>query len=109
MPTNQLQEALLTAKEAFVAEFLARVPSYTGISQAQINDIVVTATEISAKFTVPHFLYNEHQNANLIGFHLKRPGPYNALPAAEHAAKAVLQQEFERQIGLLLGRLAWKK
>lgn len=103
------QEAILAARDAFVEAFLARVPSYTGVSRAQLDGIQISMTGFTVTFNVPHFLYNEHHNANAVGFHLRQPGPYNSLPAAKFAAEAVLQKEFERQLQLLLGRLSWQK
>lgn len=34
-----------------------------------------------------HLQYNEIANANLVGFHLKQPGPYNFIAQAEEAFK----------------------
>jgi hypothetical protein len=30
-----------------------------------------------------HFIYNEFNNANLVGFHLRNPGPYHSMAQAE--------------------------
>lgn len=109
MSPNVFQEAILAARDAFVEAFLARVPSYTGVSRAQLDNIQVVATGFKIKFTVPHFLYNEKHNANLVGFHLRNPGPYYSIPAAKYAAEAVLEQEFQRQLLILMKGLAWKK
>lgn len=32
-----------------------------------------------------HFIYNEFHNANLVGFHLRNPGPYHSMREAERA------------------------
>lgn len=106
MPTFSFQEAILDARDAFIEAFLAKVPSYTGASRDQLDSMIVTETDIDILFTVPHFLYNEHHNANAIGFHLNQPGPYNVLPAATAAAEEVLEREFQRQLRLSLGGLA---
>lgn len=34
---------------------------------------------------VPHLVFNETNNANLVGFHLKSPGPYDALRRGQEA------------------------
>jgi hypothetical protein len=32
-----------------------------------------------------HLVYNENNNANLVGFHLRNPGPYHSMEQAEEA------------------------
>jgi hypothetical protein len=32
-----------------------------------------------------HFVYNENNNANLVGFHLRNPGPYESMAQAEQS------------------------
>jgi hypothetical protein len=39
----------------------------------------------SWKSQVFHFIYNESNNANAVGFHLIQPGPYHSMMAAESA------------------------
>lgn len=109
MSTISFQEAILKARDAFIEAFLARVPSYTGASRAQLETIQIREDGFSAIFAVPHFLYNDKHNANQVGFNLTTPGPYNALPAAKSAAEEVLRDEFVRQIQAIAGRLAWRK
>lgn len=35
--------------------------------------------------TVFHYVYNEFNNANLVGFHLRNPGPYHSMRQAEQS------------------------
>ena len=109
MPPNSFQKAILDARDVFIEAFLAKVPTYTGISRAQLDKIQISTSEMRVTFSVPHFLYNEKYNANAVGFNLTTPGPYNAIPSAKAAAEEVLRAEFERQLKLIAGRLTWNK
>jgi hypothetical protein len=35
--------------------------------------------------SVFHYVYNEFHNANLVGFHLRNPGPYHSVRQAEQS------------------------
>ncbi len=43
------------------------------------------------KTSVFHFIYNESNNANLVGFHLRNPGPYHSRDAANQAFERAIQ------------------
>ena len=109
MPAISFQEAILAARDAFIEAFLAKVPSYTGASRAQLDTLRIDTTGFRITFALPHFLYNERHNANAVGFNLQQPGPYNAIPAATAAAEEVIRDEYERQLRVLMGRVAWQK
>lgn len=44
---------------------------------------------MSWRSRVDHFAFNELNNANLVGFHLIRPGPYHSIPAGGTAFRSV--------------------
>lgn len=108
MSAINLQESLNQARDAFVAAFIDKVPSYTGASRAQVKDIDVTFVDFTINFTVPHFLINENIDATRMGVNLRHPGPYNAIPAARAAAEEVLEAERNRLLAQILGGLAWR-
>jgi hypothetical protein len=54
------------------------------------------------KSTVFHFVYNESHNANLVGFHLLTPGPYNSMRQAEIAFFRLVTPRL-RQVKINLG------
>ncbi len=101
----EFEKAILAAREAFIDVFLSKVPSYTGASRAQLNNMTITATELNITFNVPHFLINEKMDATRVGLNLRVPGPYNALPAAKSAAEEVLENTFQRLLAEILGGL----
>jgi hypothetical protein len=49
-----------------------------------------------------HFIYNENNNANLVGFHLRNPGPYHSMQQAEQSFFRTVNPRL-RQIQLDLG------
>lgn len=108
MPAINLQESLNRARDAFVEAFIDKVPSYTGASRAQVNNIAVTQVDFTLNFDVPHFLINEKMDATQVGVNLRQPGPYNAIPAARAAAEEVLEAERDRLLAQILGGLAWQ-
>lgn len=46
--------------------------------------------------SVFHFIYNENNNANLVGFHLRNPGPYHSQRKANVAFQNVMQKRIRR-------------
>ncbi len=46
--------------------------------------------------SVFHFIYNENNNANLVGFHLRNPGPYHSQRKAQAAFNAVMRKRLSR-------------
>jgi hypothetical protein len=54
----------------------------------------------SWKSSVFHFIYNESNNANAVGFHLIQPGPYHSMEAANEAFQRLTKQR--------LNSLKWK-
>jgi hypothetical protein len=46
--------------------------------------------------SVFHFIYNENNNANLVGFHLRNPGPYHSQRKARTAFQSVVRQRLSR-------------
>jgi len=46
--------------------------------------------------SVFHFIYNENNNANLVGFHLRNPGPYRSQRRAKTAFDTVVKKRLSR-------------
>ena len=112
-----LAGAVQEAARQYLDVFLAKVPSYTGVSRGQLAPLAAgvgvslpQVGEVSSKtgidkenqkasftvaFPVEYFQINEVADATKWGIHLQQPGPYNALPAAEAAAEEVLQRAGE--------------
>jgi len=101
----EFERAILEARDAFVDEFLARVPSYTGASRAQLDSVMITATDFTITFNVPHFLINEKMDATRVGVNLRVPGPYNALPAARAAADEILERTYNKLLAQIMEEL----
>lgn len=101
----EFKKAILEARDAFIDEFLLRVPSYTGASRAQLNSITISSQDFNIVFDVPHFLINENIDATRVGVNLRVPGPYNALPAAKAAAEEILERTYNKLLAQILGEL----
>lgn len=101
----EFKKAVLEARDTFVEIFLSKVPSYTGASRAQLDNMSISAEEFNITFDVPHFLINENIDATRVGINLRVPGPYNALPAAKAAAEEILEQTYNKLLAQILGDL----
>lgn len=55
-------------------------------------EITKTTYAFEWRSRVFHFIYNEFNNANLVGFRLKQPGPYHSMRAAEEAFLKTLRE-----------------
>jgi hypothetical protein len=87
---------------------LAGVPLFVGVAPTAPDrrsagealgeaklEITKTTYAFEWRSRVFHFIYNEFNNANLVGFRLKQPGPYHSMKAAEEAFLRVMNSRLK--------------
>lgn len=95
MATFQPLASTISLQLAISPVVASRIPMGLSASDGGFGEINVDAN--NGKFTfhystsLRHLIYNEYNNANLVGFHLRNPGPYRFQEIGQEAFRRFAQ------------------